>query len=207
MLKTETLSNQLTTYRILAELFRFPVEDYHGQAKTYQSLVSAAEKLEPKFLKLACKLEHSAKKATIEDLCEEYHRLFDPEGRQEFPYLHAHNYLNQEPDLCEYLSRIYESHEFGREFTAYALDHLCNELDFIRHLNTRSLLMIEASKPSQASEIQKFKCTFLRNHLIQWLPELTKYIIFNSKSAYFLQLSIITRTVLVNCINRENNIN
>jgi TorA maturation chaperone TorD len=203
MLNIETTTSQANTYCILARLFDFPDEDYHGQTETYQALIHEAKKLEPKFLELSRKLAHSAKGQTVELLKVEYLRLFDPAQQNDFTILRALTYFNQKDVTLKHLMEAYETHEFILGYPEYPPDHLCNEMDFTRHLNERLLFLLKAGSSIPAMELQKFKCSFMRDHLMKWLPELTKYILFNSNSPYFLQLSIIARTVLVNCINRD----
>lgn len=203
MLDIETTTSQANTYRILARLFDFPDEDYHGQTETYKALIREAKKLEPKFLELSHKLAQSAKGQTIELLRVEYLRLFDTAQKKDFTNLRALTYFNQEDVTLKHLMEAYEAHEFILGYPEYPPDHLCNELDFIHHLNDRLLILLKAGTSITAMELQKFKCSFMRDHFMKWLPELTKYILCNSTSAYFMQLSIIARTVLVNCINRD----
>ncbi len=203
MINIEITSSQSNAYRILARLFDFPDGNYHGETAPYDALINEAKRLEPKFLGLSYKLSRSAKGQYIELLRAEYLRLFDPEQQKDFNRLRALTYFDQKDDTRNYLLDAYKTNEYTLGYPEYTPDHLCNELDFISHLNEHMLILLKTDSSIQAVELHKFKCLFIRDHFIKWLPELTKYIIFNSTSPYFLQLSIIARTVLVNCINRD----
>lgn len=204
MLNTETISAQANAYFILARLFGLPDKNYHGLTETYEELIHEAEKLEPKFLELSRKLSLSAKEETIESLREEYLRLFDPDRESSFTSLQAKAYLTRDDAAHEHLLKTYEAHEFVPGIVAQAPDHVCTELEFVSHLNMRMVTLLKAGSTLKAMELHKSKCSFMRDHFMKWLPELTRYIIFNSNSPYFLQLSIIARTVLINCINRDS---
>ena len=205
MLKTKTIAAQANTYKILSRLFDFPEESFHGEHTTYEDLISQAERLESKFLELSKKLSLSAKEQKLEAHYQEYLRLFAavPQAGP-MVSLQARAYLPLPDDVIDQLIRFYQHVEFTPGFSNHPPDHLCNELDFVRHINERLIGLINSEELDAAKKLNKFKCIFMQDHFLKWLPELTRKILFSTSSPYYLQLSIIARTVLVNCINRDN---
>lgn len=204
MLKIKTIAAQANTYKILSRLFDFPDESYHGNQSTYEQLISEAERLESKFFELSKKLSLSAQEQRVDMHYQEYLRLFAAVP-QTGPVvaLQARAYLPFPDEVIEKLLHLYKTVEFTPGYSIHPPDHLCNELDFVRHINEKLIGLINSGELEAAIKLNKFKCNFMQDHLLKWLPELTRKIISSSNSPYYLQLSIIARTVLVNCINRD----
>jgi TorA maturation chaperone TorD len=128
----------------------------------------------------------------IEQVCEEYHRLFDGPGPLAAPPWESY-YRSKEQLLfeeCNYEVRK-QYHQFGLKNSRENNepdDHLLLELDFMIYLANLSL---QKKKSNERVEIISSQISFIENHLSIWIPFFCKRIIENTSSQLYLGAAIL----------------
>lgn len=199
---------QAECYKILAALFCKPEAGIHDSTQLYNDLVHSTELLKPKALEMAKKLRETVTGLDVEDLIPEYTRLFT--GQTNVP---AHPcgsmYLGKqqfEVEFAEWITDYYSKGGFDSRQQNHPPDHISTELLFIFHLLIKATEGFQHDNPEMATFFSEIRCQFIREHMINWVPEFSRRILVNSKSLYYLQLSILNRTLLVNCTGERNEI-
>jgi len=205
--KVSRLLDQAECFNILAALFCEPESGVHDHMKLYDNLVKSIDLLKPKAIEMAKKLRKTAFEIKTSDLKDEYNRLFTSRTDTS-AYPCSCHYINVEvegKDLIEWLTDFYTMAGFSTVHFKKPPDHICTELKFIYHLHYSAAREFKKNNISRISHLSDLRCQFIHDHMIHWIPDFTHSILFNSKSPFYLQLSILTRTLLVNC-NEENNL-
>lgn len=96
--------------------------------------------------------------------------------------------------------RLYEKYGvFVNDFNIEADDHFGLELDFIYHLNERCLLICKPDKEADSKEITRLleeQSRFLKEHLLQFIPQLCNGIINEANTSFFVGLAKILQSYL-----------
>ncbi|MFH1121171.1 MAG: molecular chaperone TorD family protein [Bacteroidota bacterium] len=199
------LTAQAGCYKVLVSLYSEPKIGIHDKKKIYDSLIKHTGFLKPKALELAKKLRKTASILSIEDLNSEYIRLFN--NSDSVPaYPCCDKYFTGPEGATGSLSRITEFYEEAG-FTIDAMNdkpgHIVTELKFIDFLLDKITGHLKKDNAAMVNQYGDLRCRFIHEHMIRWVPEFTRSILYNSKSPYYLQLAILLRTLLITCSGEE----
>jgi len=194
---------QAECYRILALFYIKPQSGVHNNKKMHDLVVKSAELLNPKALEVSKKLRVTGIHQNIGDLSTEYFRLFENPGKV-LAYPCSKHYISKfrsdsDSDLINWLTNIYQMAGYIPEKANEPIDHISTELNYIYHLLIHTAKGFKEDNMSAIDLYDGLHCKFVKEHIMKWLPEFTRCIINNSQSPYYLQLSILTRTVIVHC--------
>jgi len=199
---------QAACYKILAALFDKPVAGVHDNKTHYDTLVKSTELMKPKALEMAKKFRGTAMGLHIADLMPEYIRLFT--GLTEVQVCPcSSNYfsnLTAAGDTTQWLANFYDNAGFVYGQLNEPMDHITTELKFLYHLLNKAGEGYQLDDSNMVSRFSELRCRFIKDHMIKWVPEFSRCILIQSKSPYYLQLSILNRTLLVNCTGEINEI-
>lgn len=193
---------QAECYNILATLYSKPESGVHDSRKQFGTIVKSTMLLKPKSLEMARKLRKTAFSIDIVETETEYNRLFTGQTTA-LAYPCSSAYISMESP--EWITDIYSKAGFITEQLNNPPDHITTEMRFIHHL------LFEVAKGFQKDDndivhhFSELRCRFIKEHMIKWVPDFTRSILYNSKSPFYLQLAILSRTMLVNCTG-ENDI-
>lgn len=195
------LMAQAECYNILAELFSEPENGVHDYRKLYNKLVNSTGILKPKALGMARKLRKTTFNLKTADLIPEYNRLFaDPATALAYPCSSMYISKNKtDVLLLEWISDFYIKAGFEEKPATNPVDHISTELKFIYHLLHHVAKGFQSDDIAMVNRYSDLRCQFIREHMIKWVPEFTRCILQHSVSPYYLQLSILNRTLLINC--------
>ncbi|MHC1774879.1 MAG: molecular chaperone [Lentimicrobium sp.] len=202
-LSVSDLLEQAECYKILAMLFSQPEAGIHENKKTYDTLVKSAGHINQKALGLAKRLRSTGLKLDLTELLSEFTGLFDTERNQLFRLCSSCYIDNNRPDLADgrmnRITEIYQTAGFDTSHLNISKDHISVGLDFIYHLLLGSAKGFKNNDMSVINFFGDLRCLYVREYMVKWVPEFTRYILINSKSPFYLQLAILTRTILINC--------
>lgn len=196
---------QAECYKILALLYHKPESGIHDNKKLCDTLVKSAGMLGSKAFEVSKKFRDTSLKLNMEDLIKEHTRLFgDPGVALAYPC--SSRYINKSNTgsvLGSWLTNIY--HEAGYDYGQFTdpIDHISTELGFVYHLLSNAAKGFKEDDMSTINHFGELRCLFVREHVINWVPEFTRCVINNSQSPYYLQLAILTRTIIVQCPDNE----
>lgn len=201
------LSAQVECYKILVRLFDMPEAGVHDNRKLYNDLIKATGYLKPKALELAKKLRKTIADVSIEDLTSEYRRLLG--GSEivlanpscDFYFSNRENTAGSQAWVREF----YEIAGFRFEPEIHSPCHISTELRFIGYLLDQITNEFNRNNLPNVNHFGDLRCRFVHEHMILWVPEFTRCILYNSKSPFYLQLAILLRTLLVTCSGEEEN--
>jgi TorA maturation chaperone TorD len=191
------------SYKILALFYHKPSKGIHDNKKLYDHLIKSACQINQKAIEVAKRLRNTRNELRLEEQIAEYSRLFD-NGGNKLPSLCGTRYLEPtlpEPDdgQIKWLTDIYSEAGFETGNLDVPIDHISVELLFIHHLLKNEAKGLKEDDMSVINHFGELRCKFVREHMAKWVPEFTRCIITHSKSPYYLQLAILTRTIIVNC--------
>jgi len=158
----------------------------------------------PKELQLVKKLRNTIRNINFEEIESAYSSLF--EGDYALAYPCSNFYLDQKDSttvLQDCVQNFYQKTSFKNETSNLSDDHIVIELKFIHYLIQESIMAFRADNFENVSFYSCLHCEFIKEHMIKWIPDFTRQILNNSESPFYLQLSILTRTVLVNCKEQD----
>ncbi|MCQ6278554.1 molecular chaperone [Bacillus sp. EB600] len=96
--------------------------------------------------------------------------------------------------------KLYEKYGiFVRDFNIEADDHFGLELDFIYHLNELCLQICESNQEADFDKITQLlmeQSKFLKEHLLQFVPQLCNGIISEANTSFFVGLAKIVQSYL-----------
>lgn len=196
---------QAECYNILATLFEEPAPGIHKNHKIFDKLVKYAQQLKPKELELAKKIKITARNLKPEDNPIEYSQLFS-DLKNALAYPCGSNYISNQQGNHAMDNFIHDFYaEAGFDFNEYdlPLDHIIVELKFMYYLLNEIIHSFQNDDIERVNHLSNLRCRFVREHMIEWIPDFTRSILNNSKSPFYLQLAILTRTLLVNCKEEE----
>jgi TorA maturation chaperone TorD len=197
----QQLLMQAECYKILALFYSEPKGGVHDNSRFYETLVKTSSLLDSKAFEVSKKFRKTGLKLDIEELKKEYKRLFT-ESESVFAYPFSSRYinsLNKGSDTINWLSNFYKKAGFQTDLPAMPTDHISTELHFIYHLLSKAANGFKDDDMSGISHFGELRCLFVREHVINWVPEFTRQILNNSHSPFYLQLAILTRTIIVHC--------
>ncbi len=194
---------QAECYRILALFYNQPQGGVHNNKKMHESVVKSAGLLNPKALEVSKKLRMTGIHQNIEDLSTEYFRLFENPWKV-LANPCSNHYISKfqsdsDSELINWLKNIYQKAGYVPDQTTHPIDHISIELNFIYHLIIKTAMGFEQDDMSFIDQYGGLRCQFVKEHMMKWLPEFTRNILNNSHSPYYLQLAILTRTIIVHC--------
>jgi TorA maturation chaperone TorD len=192
---------QAECYKILALFYYEPKGGVHNNRRLFDTLVKTSSLLDPKAFGMSKKLRKTGLKLDIEDLKREYSRLFaEPESALAYPCSSRYiNKLKTDYDTIDWLSDFYKRTGYQPDLSALPSDHISTELGFVYHLLSNAANGIKDDDMSTISHFGELRCLFVREHVINWLPEFARCILHNSQSPFYMQLAILTRTIIVKC--------
>lgn len=196
------LMAQAESYKALSLLFGKPVEGIHNSGDIYNVLVGNATLLDAKMLELTKKLKHSSEQLSLAELNTEYKRLFivGDGGLLVCPFSSAYENMKLVDRLAQWMDAEYKKADFVPENTKIPCDHIVTELEFVYKVIEKAADKLQNNEESEANYFSQLRCNFIADHALQWVPDFTRAIIFNSTSPFYLQLAILARTKLVNCV-------
>jgi TorA maturation chaperone TorD len=191
------------SYKILALLYNKPSKGVHDNRKIYDSLVKSAGQINQKALEVAKRLRKTGNELELEEQTVEYSRLFEKTD-DNLPSLLSNRYIgnlrqDQDDSLKNWLTEIYHKAGFDTSLFDDPVDHISVELFFIHHLLINAAKGLKEDDMSIINHFGELRCIFVNEHMVKWVPEFTRCILTNSKSPYYLQLAILTRTTIINC--------
>jgi TorA maturation chaperone TorD len=197
---------QAECYKILALFYYEPKGGVHDSRRLYETLVKTSCLLDPKAFEVSKKLRNTGLKLDIEELKKEYKRLFtEPESALAYPFSSRYiKRLNKDSDTIDWLSNLYKKAGYQPDLPAIPTDHISTELGFIYHLLSNAATGFKHDDMTAISHFGELRCLFVREHMINWVPEFARCIINNSQSPFYLQLAILTRTVIVHCAEEDD---
>ncbi len=202
-LSVSALLAQAEGYKILSVLFNKPEVGIHENKKTYDSLVKSAGHINQKALGLAKRLRTTGIKLATAELLSEFNGLFETE-KKHLSQLCSSCYIDKSrqesaESIMNRIMEIYQTAGFNTSDLNIPKDHISVELGFIYHLLVCSANGFKSNDMSVINFFGELRCLYVREHMVKWVPEFTRYILINSKSQFYLQLAILTRTILINC--------
>lgn len=193
-------------YHILSQLFGKPESEIPNGKRIFNKLLKNANELKPKELQLVRKLRSTVRNISAREIESEYARLFQGDTALAFPFSSFYSSKKEgHSDEQDIIHEYYEKASFKND-TTLADDHIVVELKFIHHLIQESTKAFRVDNFETVSDFSCLHCHFIRDHMIPWVSGFTQLILNNSESPYYLQLAILTRTVLVNCKEQEQEV-
>ena len=205
MLNYNKLIAQAESYKVLSLLFGAPVEGLHNRSVIYDELVNNATLLDSKMLELAKKLKSASEQVNLADLSAEFDRLFKVGdcGLLACPFSSAYENMKSVDRLAQWIDNEYMKAGFEPGNTKIPYDHIIAELEFIYKVIEKAAAYLDKKEEAKAGYYSQLRCNFIADHALNWVPEFTRAIIFNSKSPFYLLLAILARTMLVNCVMEQ----
>lgn len=202
MLNHNRLMAQASSYKALASLFAKPAEGLHNTPFIYDELVGNARILDHKMLELTKKLKNTAENLELAELNTEFGRLFTDwsGGVLACPYSSAYQNMKSVEGLDRWIEAEYKKIDFVPENDKLPCDHIITELEFIYKAIEKAATHLAKNEEAEADYYSQLRCSFIAEHALKWVPDFTRAIIFSSKSPFYLQLAILARTMLVNCV-------
>ena len=196
------LMAQAESYKALSLLFGAPAEGLHNNRCIYDEFVSNAALLDSKMLELAKKLKRTSDQLNIAELSTEFNRLFKvgDGGLLACPFSSAYENIKQVDRLAQWIESEYKKADFVPGNAKIPYDHILTELEFISMVIEKAAAHLKKNEAAEANYYNELRCDFIKVHALKWVPDFTRAIIFNSKSPFYLQLAILARTMLVNCV-------
>lgn len=205
-LNLSRLIAQAECYKVLVSLFSEPKEGIHDNRKLYNSLIKSTGLLKPKALELAKKLRKTIADLRIEDLDSEYQKLFgDSETATANP--NSGEYFSGRDGTTgsqAWISEFYENAGFSINHGVEDPGHIVTELKFIEFLLNNIAGSFSRDDSAMVHHFGDLRCRFVHEHMIRWIPEFTRSILYSSKSPFYLQLAILLRTLLITCSGEED---
>lgn len=191
------------SYKILSLLYHRPLKGVHDNRKLYDSLVKSAGQINQKAIEVAKRLRKTGNELELEEQIVEYSRLFE-KADDKLPSLCSNRYIeptrqDSNDNLKNWLTEIYHEAGFDNGLFDDPIDHISVELSFIHHLLTNAAKGLKEDDMTIINHFGELRCRFVNEHMVKWVPEFTRCILTNSKSPFYLQLSILTRTIIINC--------
>lgn len=129
------------------------------------------------------------------ELSVEYTRLFrGPVKAEVYPYESMH--IDGEIMGESALDVVRRYREVGIEVSAEFKDlpdHICAEMEFMRYLCIRELELLEAGDTEKAACIHLMGRSFIKEHLVKWLPRFADRVLQYATMPFYLSLARITR--------------
>ncbi len=196
------LMAQAESYKALSLLFGAPVEGLHNSSSIYDEFVGNAKLLDAKMLELTKKLKHTSEQLSLAELSAEFIRLFKmgDGGLLACPFSSAYDSMKSVDRLAQWIESEYKKADFVPGNTKIPCDHIVTELEFIYKVIEKAAAHLQNNEEAKANYFSQLRCNFIAGHALKWVPDFTRAIIFNSKSPFYLQLAILARTMLVNCV-------
>lgn len=196
------LKAQAESYKALSLLFGAPVDGLHYNSGIYDEFVGNAALLDSKMLELAKKLKSTSEQLNLAELTTEFDRLFKlgDGGLLACPFSNAYENLRSADMLIQWVEREYKKADFVPGNAKIPYDHIVTELEFIYKVIEKAAAHLQKNEEEEANYYSQLRCNFIADHALKWVPDFTRAIIYNSKSPFYLQLAILARTMLVNCV-------
>ena len=205
MLNYNRLMAQSDSYKALVLLLGKPVEGLHNNPLIYNEFLGSARLLDSKMLELTKKLKNTSENLDLNKLNTEYERLFTNWSGRFLACPYSSGYPNMKPvvSLVQWVEDEYSKADFIPKNNKIPLDHILTELEFIYEVIGKAASHLEKDEEAEANYYSQLRCNFIADHALNWVPEFTRAIIFNSKSPFYLLLAILVRTMLVNCVMEQ----
>ncbi len=205
MLNYNRLMAKAGSYSVLSLLLGKPVEGLHNTSVIYDELIGNAMLLDPKMLELAKKLKASSENVVIAEMNTEYERLFTDwnEGFLACPYSSAYRNMKPVDGWIQWIEDEYKKADFVPRNNEIPIDHITTQLEFIYRVIGKAAAHLAKNEQAEAIYYSQLICNFIAYHALKWIPDFTRAIIFNSKSPFYLQLAILARTMLANCVMEQ----
>lgn len=196
------LMAQAESYKALSLLFGAPVEGLHNSCGIYDEFVGSTKVLDAKMHELAKKLKHTSEQLNLAELSTEFDRLFilGDVGLLACPFSSAYENMKSVDRLSQWIEGEYKKADFVPGNAKIPFDHIVTELEFICKVIEKAAAHLQNNEAAEANYFSQLRCNFIADHALKWVPDFTRAIIFSSKSPFYLQLAILVRTMLVNCI-------
>ncbi len=186
------LETRLILYRLLAALYRYPLQKEMLEALcslSWEQDDAVAEALR----QVQSALDMSLSEATLERLNVEMTRLMEGPGlTPAVPY--ASYYLNRQQLMgpaAQATRRFYLSWGVVPEQGTIPPDHIALQLGFLSFLAEQTL------KEEKREDALRASFIFLRDHLLPWLPQFCAALESNAREPFFGALSRFTRQVVM----------
>lgn len=198
------ISNRAAFYTFLARLYQVEVDQpLLDQMHELDLNITADEEDIDEGYKLLGNYLRQRNTDVLTDLAVDYSRVFlgagIVDGKAAFPYESVYTspeHLIMQDARDQVLEFYYREGLDKSDSLDYPEDHIGLELEFMAYLCKKTCDSLISSDPSSAKRLLETQKAFLREHLMNWVPDFCADIEKHSQTNFYLALAKITRGLL-----------